>query len=381
MQHLKFSVLLIRWQRIHGRHQLPWQNTSDPYAIWLSEIMLQQTRVATVIPYYLRFLRCYPDVKSLALASLDEVLALWSGLGYYSRGRNLHRTACLIVSKYQGKFPRETKLIQQLPGIGRSTAAAIEVFAFGKRSAILDGNVKRVLARYFGVQGYPGDKKTEVYLWKKAEELLPKNNVKSTIKTYSQSLMDLGSAICTRTKPKCVICPIRRGCVAFQEHLEDKLPISRPHRPLVLKETVMLIIMRQGEVLLERRPSTGIWGGLWSLPEILINDDISLYCAQRLGIKIKLLAHIPFIDHTFTHFKLRIYPRSLKVISQTSTISQSKRKWISFSGALEMGIPAPVRNILKSNYPKKQTNSENGYMAKVERETAPKIASMPGSSS
>lgn len=379
MNHSKFSVQLIRWQRTNGRHQLPWQNTSDPYAIWLSEVMLQQTRVATVIPYYLRFLRRYPDVKSLALASLDEVLALWSGLGYYSRGRNLHRTAHLIVNKYHGKFPIETELIQQLPGIGRSTAAAIEVFAFGKRSAILDGNVKRVLVRYFGVRDYPGDKKTEVFLWNKAEELLPKNNVKNNIKTYSQSLMDLGSAICTRTKPKCVICPIRLQCIAFQGNLEDKLPISRPHRQQVFKETVMLIIMRRGEVLLEQRPSTGIWGGLWSLPEIKINDDIFLYCAQSLGIEIKLLAHIPYIDHTFTHFKLRIYPRPLQVISQTSTKSQNKRKWVSFSGALEMGIPAPVRNILKSNYLQKLTNLENGYMAKVERETAPKIVSMPGS--
>ncbi len=371
MKHSQFSVQLIRWQRTHGRHQLPWQNTSDPYAIWLSEIMLQQTRVATVIPYYLRFLRCYPDINTLALASLDEVLALWSGLGYYSRGRNLHRTAQLIVNKYNGKFPIETELIQQFPGIGRSTAAAIAVFAFGKRSAILDGNVKRVLVRYFGVWDYLGDKKTEVFLWNKAEELLPKKNVKNNIKTYSQSLMDLGSAVCTRTKPKCVICPIRLQCIAFQGNLEDKLPISRPHRQQVFKETVMLIIMRRGEVLLEQRPSEGIWGGLWSLPEVKIKDDISLYCAQSLGIEIKLLANLPYIDHIFTHFKLRIYLRSLQVISQTSTKSRSKRKWVTFSGALEMGIPAPVRNILKSNYFQKRTNLENGYMAKVERETAP----------
>ena len=350
MRHLNFSAQLIRWQRAHGRHQLPWQNTHDPYTIWLSEIMLQQTRVATVIPYYVRFLQCFPDVKSLSLASLDEVLALWSGLGYYSRGRNLHKTARLIVSDHNGKFPRKIEVIQQFPGIGRSTAAAIEVFAYGKRCAILDGNVKRVLARYFGVEGYPGEKKTEALLWKKAEELLPKNNVKGNIEAYSQALMDLGATICTRTNPKCVVCPIQRKCVAFQEHREDKLPITRPCKPLLVKETVMLMIMRRGKILLERRPPVGIWGGLWCLPEMPANENIFLYCTQRFGIKTKLLAHMPSIDHAFTHFKLRIYPQSLQAVSQISAISQKGRIWISFDGALEVGIPAPVRNLLNSNY-------------------------------
>ncbi len=349
MQHLNFSVQLIRWQRAHGRHQLPWQNTHDPYAIWLSEIMLQQTRVATVIPYYLRFLRCFPDLKSLSLASLDEVLALWSGLGYYSRGRNLYKTARLIVSDHHGIFPQKIEVIQQFPGIGRSTAAAIEVFAYGKRCAILDGNVKRVLVRYFGMEGYPGEKKTEVLLWKKAEELLPKNNVRGNIEAYSQALMDLGATLCTRTKPKCIVCPIQRECVAFREHREDKLPIHRPCKPLLVKETVMLMIIRRSEILLERRPLTGIWGGLWCLPEMPANENVFLYCTQRFGIKIKLLAHMPSIDHTFTHFKLRIYPRSLQVVSQISKISQSGQIWISFTGALEAAIPTPVRNLLNSN--------------------------------
>jgi len=349
VQHLNFSVQLIRWQRAHGRHQLPWQNTHDPYAIWLSEIMLQQTRVATVIPYYLRFLRCFPDLKSLSLASLDEVLALWSGLGYYSRGRNLYKTARLIVSDHHGIFPQKIEVIQQFPGIGRSTAAAIEVFAYGKRCAILDGNVKRVLVRYFGMEGYPGEKKTEVLLWKKAEELLPKNNVRGNIEAYSQALMDLGATLCTRTKPKCIVCPIQRECVAFREHREDKLPIPRPCKPLLVKETVMLMIIGVVRFLLERRPLTGIWGGLWCLPEMPANENVFLYCTQRFGIKIKLLAHMPSIDHTFTHFKLRIYPRSLQVVSQISKISQSGQIWISFTGALEAAIPTPVRNLLNSN--------------------------------
>jgi len=311
--------------------------------------MLQQTRVATVIPYYLRFLRCFPDLKSLSLASLDEVLALWSGLGYYSRGRNLYKTARLIVSDHHGIFPQKIEVIQQFPGIGRSTAAAIEVFAYGKRCAILDGNVKRVLVRYFGMEGYPGEKKTEVLLWKKAEELLPKNNVRGNIEAYSQALMDLGATLCTRTKPKCIVCPIQRECVAFREHREDKLPIPRPCKPLLVKETVMLMIIRRSEILLERRPLTGIWGGLWCLPEMPANENVFLYCTQRFGIKIKLLAHMPSIDHTFTHFKLRIYPRSLQVVSQISKISQSGQIWISFTGALEAAIPTPVRNLLNSN--------------------------------
>ena len=234
-QSLNFSFQLIHWQRVHGRHSLPWQNTRDPYAVWLSEIMLQQTRVTTVIPYYHRFLQHFPDIKSLSLASLDEVLALWSGLGYYSRGRNLHKAARLIVRDHQGKFPCENSIIKQLPGIGRSTAAAIQVFAFGKRYAILDGNVKRVFARYFGVKGYPGEKKTEILLWKRAEKLLPENNVIGDIEAYSQGLMDLGSNICTRTKPKCNICPIHLKCAALQENKIDKLPAARPRRTLLSK--------------------------------------------------------------------------------------------------------------------------------------------------
>ena len=348
-QSLNFSFQLIHWQRVHGRHSLPWQNTRDPYAIWLSEIMLQQTRVTTVIPYYHRFLQNFPDIKSLSLASLDEVLALWSGLGYYSRGRNLHKTARLIVRDHQGKFPCENSIIKQLPGIGRSTAAAIQVFAFGKCYAILDGNVKRVFARYFGVKGYPGEKKTEKLLWKRAEKLLPENNVNGDIEAYSQGLMDLGSNICTRTKPKCNICPIHLKCVALQENKIDKLPAARPRRTLLVKETVMLIIIRQNEILLERRPSKGIWGGLWCLPEIPVHEDISYYCSQKLGIKIKQLLHMPSVDHSFTHFKLRIHPRFIFVDSKKLKISQSERDWISFSRAVELGIPTPVRNLLNLN--------------------------------
>jgi A/G-specific adenine glycosylase len=349
-QNLNFSFQLIHWQRAHGRHSLPWQNTRDPYAIWLSEIMLQQTRVTTVIPYYQRFLQCYPDIKSLSLASLDEVLALWSGLGYYSRGRNLHKTAHLIVKNHQGKFPCENSVIKQLPGIGRSTAAAIQVFAFGKRCAILDGNVKRILTRYFGVDGCHGERKSEILLWKKAEELLPENKVNGDIEAYSQGLMDLGSTICTRNKPKCTVCPIHLKCTALQENKVDKFPTARPRKSLLVKETIMLMIIWRKEILLERRPSKDIWGGLWCLPEMPVNENISLYCNQKLGIKIKQLIHMPSADHSFTHFKLRIYPRSMLADSKKLVISQGERKWIPFSRAMELGIPAPVRSLLNLNF-------------------------------
>ena len=312
--------------------------------------MLQQTRVATVIPYYQRFLKRYPDIKSLSLASLDEVLALWSGLGYYSRGRNLHKTANLIVRDYQGEFPCQNSIIRQLPGIGRSTAAAIQVFAFGKRYAILDGNVKRILARYFGMKGSYGERKAEILLWKKAEELLPENKVNGDIETYSQGLMDLGSTICTRYKPKCTVCPIHLNCTALQENKIDEFPAARLRKSLLVKETMMLMIIRRKEILLERRPPKGIWGGLWCLPEMLVNENISIYCNQKLGLDIKQLVNMPSVDHSFTHFKLRIHPRLMLTDSTKLVVNQAERKWVDISRAMELGIPAPVRSLLNLNF-------------------------------
>lgn len=342
-----FAAKLIRWQKTHGRHHLPWQETRDPYAIWLSEIMLQQTQVVTVIPYYLKFLQHFPNIKSLALASLDEVLALWSGLGYYSRGRNLHQAARLIVKDHRGKFPRNSQWIQQLPGIGRSTAAAIAVFAYGERCAILDGNVKRVFARCFGVDGYPGERKTEELLWQKAAELLPEKNLKGHIEAYTQALMDLGATVCTRSKPKCTACPLQPDCVAFREKRVDELPVRKPRKPLPQKETVLLILLKQGEILLEKRPPSGIWGGLWCLPEMPMNEkNITAYCAQRFGVKIKPLAEMPPLDHGFTHFKLRIYPRPLQIVSQIPAARQNGGMWIALDDALGAAIPAPVRTLL-----------------------------------
>ncbi|MBP6058266.1 MAG: A/G-specific adenine glycosylase [Nitrosomonas sp.] len=343
------ATQLIHWHKQHGRHHLPWQRNRDPYAIWLSEIMLQQTQVNTVIPYYLRFMREFPTIHSLAQTSLDAVLALWSGLGYYSRARNLHRAARILVQDYQGKFPDTQALIQQLPGIGRSTAAAIAVFAFGKHEAILDGNVKRIFTRYFGITGYPGESKIQNLLWEKATESLPVNYHEGRIETYTQALMDLGATVCTRHNPLCEICPLQQCCVAFKENRVDQLPTKKPRKPLPQKETVFLLLVQHQKLLLEKRPASGIWGELWCLPEIETRTDTALYCQRHWGIKVQSSIELPVLDHQFTHFKLRIYPRLLQVISST-LIQQNKFIWIKPSDALEQAIPTPVRKLLKQNF-------------------------------
>jgi A/G-specific adenine glycosylase len=358
-----FAAKIIRWQEKHGRHHLPWQHTRDPYAIWLSEIMLQQTQVNTVIPYYQRFLQSFPDIRRLALTSLDDVLAQWSGLGYYSRGRNLHRAARLIVSNYQGKFPESAEMIRMLPGIGRSTSAAIAVFAYGERCAILDGNVKRVLARCFGLEGYPGDKRNETLFWRKAEELLPTSQAAATkgsnedinglVETYTQALMDLGATVCTRSKPKCSLCPLQQDCVAFRHDRIDKLPSPRPRKLLPMKETILMMLMNEGRVFLEKRPLEGIWGGLWCLPEMAVDGNTVEHCRGRFGLELDSLdlpLQMPMepFDHTFTHFRLRIYPQLLRVSLLSSTPAQDPGTgiWTTPEDALQAAIPMPVRKLL-----------------------------------
>ncbi len=345
-----FATQLIQWQQKNGRHHLPWQGTRDPYAIWLSEIMLQQTQVNTVIPYYKRFMQSFPDIQSLAQAPLDAVLALWSGLGYYSRARNLHQAACMVTQNYQGSFPQTRSLIQQLPGIGRSTAAAIAVFAYGKCEAILDGNVKRVFTRYFGIAGYPGESKTQTLLWRMAEEHLPGSNQKHHIQTYTQALMDLGATICTRRKPICTTCPLQKNCVALNDNRIEQLPTPKIRKPLPQKEAIFLVLLHHQEILLEKRPSTGIWGGLWSLPELEVNENASIYCQQHLGIHVNLPTSLPSLDHQFTHFKLRIHPQLLQVVSQ-SMIKAPQTTWVKPHAALKYAIPTPVRKLLEKHFP------------------------------
>ena len=275
-----FADRIIRWQRQHGRHDLPWQWTNDPYRIWLSEIMLQQTQVATVIPYYERFVERFPDVRALASAPIESVMACWAGLGYYSRARNLHRCAQQIADTHRGEFPREVQQLAQLPGVGRSTAAAIAALAFGERAAILDGNVRRVLARHCSIEGFPGRPQIERQFWQRAESLLPA----SEIEAYTQGLMDLGATVCTRSRPNCAACPVNETCVARSDRTIDKLPTPRPVRERPVRaQTVLAMQDATGAVLLELRPPSGIWGGLLSLPEFEseASDDAVVAEVQR----------------------------------------------------------------------------------------------------
>jgi len=340
------AARIIRWQKKHGRHDLPWQGTRDAYRIWLAEIMLQQTQVAAVIPYYRRFLARFRDLRSLAAAPLDDVLALWSGLGYYARARSLHRAAGVIADQHRGRFPRDVDAIRALPGIGRSTAAAISVFAFGGRHAILDGNVKRLFARLFGIRGWPGDARTEARLWRAAERELPQRGVE----TYTQGLMDLGATVCTRSKPCCGDCPLRRDCVALARGMVARLPAPRPRKALPQRSTRMLVLMHAGQVLLEKRAPSGIWGGMWSLPEAAPRDDLGALCAQRYGAQVAACEPLPAIAHGFTHFKLAIEPQRVRV-ARVASNAVPGAMWLPLEDALGAAIPAPVRRILSALAP------------------------------
>jgi len=327
----EFARKLVPWQRRHGRHGLPWQGTRDPYRIWLAEIMLQQTQVAAVIPYYERFLERFADLAALAAASEDEVLRLWSGLGYYARGRNLHASAKIITAH---GFPNNLEKIQKLPGIGRSTAAAIAVFAFGRRAAILDGNVKRVLARCFGVEG-------ERAQWALAEKLLPARGVEA----YTQALMDLGATVCTRAKPACGRCPVAGDCVALREGRVGELPSPRKRKPLPLRRATWLVLLHQGAVLLERRPSSGIWGGLWVFPEASGKDAMS-FCRKHFSCNIEKPRRMPVIEHAFTHFKLRVQPLRCNVRTLLPRAEAPGRIWLDVDDAIRAAVPAPVKKLL-----------------------------------
>jgi A/G-specific adenine glycosylase len=341
-----FSHRLIVWQKQHGRTHLPWQ-TDNPYLIWLSEIMLQQTQVNTVIPYYTRFVSRFADVQSLAAASLDEVLSHWSGLGYYSRARNLHRAAQRVMDIYQGQFPTTQAELLTLPGVGRSTAAAIAAFAFGERTAILDGNVKRVLTRYQGIFGLTSNKKVEESLWQLAESLLP--DKAGDMVAYTQGMMDLGSLICIRNKPLCPLCPLKQDCYAFKHHLQMQLPTKKPKKILPTRETVMLLIQdKKGQVLLQQRPSTGIWGGLWSLPEIATTLEAAEYCRTTLHLSlVELSPALPEFIHTFTHYRLTITPQPVKAIS-VPPAPLPGWQWVTLIQAGNLGLPTPVRKLLSA---------------------------------
>lgn len=338
---MNFSRQLIEWQRLNGRNNLPWQSSRDPYRIWVSEIMLQQTQVATVIPYYERFMTRFPTTFELAQASEEEVLTYWAGLGYYARGRNLHRAAREILEKHAGIFPKDYDLIVSLPGIGRSTASAISAFAYGERRAILDGNVKRVLSRTFAVDGWAGDKKVENRLWELSERLLPERD----IEIYTQALMDLGATVCTRSKPKCGLCPLVADCVAYQEGRVASLPSPRPRKALPERAATLLVIRHGRDVLLKKRPATGIWGGLWSLPEAV--GDTGQTCLQLTGQLPANMEELPAFKHTFTHFRLSIQPIAITLNTLSAVASEPGSIWMEINEALGAAIPKPVKSILQ----------------------------------
>jgi len=339
-----FAARLIAWQRAHGRHDLPWQRTRDAYRIWLSEIMLQQTQVATVIPYYRRFVEALPDVGALAAAPIDHVLQLWSGLGYYRRAHLMHRAAQAVVAQHGGVLPRDPEELAQLPGIGRSTAAALAISAHGARAAILDGNVKRVLARHEGIAGYPGTPRVERVLWARAEALLPTRD----IATYTQALMDLGATVCLRAAPRCAACPVAPDCRARGGGRIDALPTPRPSKALPTRALKVLIIEHAGEVLLVRRPPTGIWAGLWSLPEMDTAADVAKHCRKNFGAEVTVHEPLAVAEHALTHFRLKLTPQPCSLRQWSARVEEPGRIWLSIADAEGAALPAPIKNLLRS---------------------------------
>ena len=338
-----FSTRVIRWQGVHGRSGLPWQGTRDAYRIWLSEIMLQQTQVATVIPYYERFLARFPDVRSLAAAPIDDVLALWSGLGYYARARNLHRAAVEVVERFEGEFPTSFDALVGLPGVGRSTAAAIAAFAAGERRAILDGNVRRVLSRHAGVAGEPGSAATMARLWAEAEQRLPP----AGIEAYTQGMMDLGADVCALRRPACLVCPVAEDCVARLEDRVHELPERRARGEVRRRRVAMLVVISRGEVLLEKRPPSGIWGGLWSLPEAEAGSDPAS-AASRWGLKAARVEALAPFEHAFTHYTLEVEPWRVEVRAQAPLAAERAATWMPLADLAGAALPSPVRKLLKA---------------------------------
>lgn len=341
-----FASRLIAWQQVHGRTDLPWQRTRDPYRIWLAEVMLQQTQVATVISYYRRFLVSFPNVASLAAAPIGRVLEAWSGLGYYRRAHLLHQAAQVIVAEHGGEFPRTAKGIANLPGIGRSTAAAIAAFAFGERGAILDGNVKRVLARHAAIAGFPGDTKVTRALWQQAEALLPDNS----IEIYTQGLMDLGATVCLRTTPRCHACPVAGDCAARLSSRIAELPAPRPKKNRPQREVTVLLLERQGEVLLEKRPASGVWAGLWSLPELDVGADVVTHCQTHFGARVALRPPLPAIEHGFTHFQLTLIPQPCAVHAWPRQAEEPGLLWLPLTDVGGAALPAPIKKLLRQRH-------------------------------
>jgi A/G-specific adenine glycosylase len=346
---------LLTWFDVHGRKNLPWQHSRTPYRVWLSEVMLQQTQVATVVPYFLRFLKKYPGLPALARAPLDDVLASWSGLGYYSRARNLHRAAQICVERHRGDLPRDFDSLAALPGIGRSTAGAILAQAHGLRFPILDGNVKRVLARWGGVHGWPGEAAVSAQLWTLAEIHMPQDRLAD----YTQAIMDLGAGICARSRPRCGGCPLADDCIARVRGLTAQLPGRKPAREIPTRQTIMLVLRdAAGRVLLERRPPVGVWAGLWSLPEAADHASARARVAPYRGAAQNRseFSPLPAFVHGFSHYRLEVTPLQLHIghkrgAQVTHVADDAGRRWLHPHEAAELGLPAPVRKLIASLAP------------------------------
>ena len=341
------AAKVIAWQREHGRHNLPWQGSRDPYRVWLSEIMLQQTQVATVLDYFQRFLARFADVRTLAAASLDDVLALWSGLGYYSRARNLHRCAQVVMVEHGGEFPRSAASLATLPGVGRSTAAAIAVFCFGERAAILDGNVKRVLSRALGFSHDLAVAGNQHELWRQAEALLPAR----AIEAYTQGLMDLGATLCSGRRPRCESCPLRSQCVAHREGAPEHYPVKTRRLKRTQRSNAVLWLCDADRVWLVQRPPRGVWAGLWTPPLYGLLDEVQSVVADWPG---RGEARAP-IDHALTHFDWHLQPwkhdlpRRLSVARRAALeATLPAGRWFKLEQAMQLGLPAPVRRLLAS---------------------------------
>ena len=333
---------LLAWFDMHGRHDLPWQRDRTPYSVWVSEVMLQQTQVTTVVPFYLRFIARFPTVDTLAAAPLDEVLKHWSGLGYYARARNLWSAARAVVERHGGRVPETFDDLHALPGIGRSTAGAILAQALAKRFPILDGNAKRVLARYHAVAGWPGERDVQAELWRLAELETPHERVAD----YTQAIMDLGATVCTRANPACDRCPLASGCGAFAAQRTGEIPAARRRAPRPLRHAHMVIALGEGRVLLERRPAKGIWGGLWAPPEFPDADGAASYIASRFGMA-GAARRLPTIHHAFTHFDLDIEPWLVEIPGGSPPVADGEACWHELAAPDRVGLPAPVARLLE----------------------------------
>lgn len=352
----RFSEKVLAWFEEHGRKTLPWQQDINPYRVWVSEIMLQQTQVSTVISYYEKFMQSFSDIQSLAQASEDQVLAHWSGLGYYARGRNLLKAAKMVKDEFDGQMPDDLEQLQTLPGIGRSTAGAILSLASGQQQAILDGNVKRVLARCYAVEGWPGRTDVLKTLWSLSEALTPMNQTAQ----YNQAMMDIGATLCKRRNPECHRCPVQDLCVAYKEDRAHDFPASKPKKNLPVKEAAMLVLVNdEGQVLLTKRPPTGIWGGLWALPQLENPSEYNEWCHNN-GLEPDRLQE-PFLSfkHTFTHFHLQIEAYSLKTRVVNNTVLDDEARFWYKGGSEFGGMPTPVKKILNKFW-ESEHNGKNG---------------------